>query len=409
MLYRPEQQLFALRAEEVAMTSISTLDNDGACGVTANSTSLRFPWLRTLFIDNHSDFPFEQHHIPFSSENATTTTAAVVVEVQQQSNVLSCVVQRLVVRQPPAPILLTALQQYVETLPLLTALDLRGCSYWNVQSLLQSFAIGCQPQRLLRLYLPQHSTCPQVTLDCFTCLEELDVSGDISCTNVDFCAATLRVLYANFCDNLTDAGLEKATKLEVLHVRNCRKLTNVSPFAHSLLELNISCGMWGFCRIGSAELARCYRLQVLYGDNNAKIDTLRPFADRLRELHASTLVGGMKLDDRVLAEATQLVMLNGSGNPLVTTVAPFGSTLIELRASNTCGINDAGLTTATNLVCLNATGNPRIQSVVPFSSTLLELDVRKNSDSGGGPVPLACGIGDAALALATNIVRLFIS
>ena len=47
-------------------------------------------------------------------------------------------------------------------------------------------------------------------------------------------------------------------------------------------------------------------------------------------------------------------------------------------------------------MCLNASDNPRIQSVAPFGSTLLEVDV----------IGMDSGIGDAALALATNIVRL---
>ena len=90
------------------------------------------------------------------------------------------------------------------------------------------------------------------------------------------------------------------------------------------------------------------------------------------------------MGDAALAEATQLVKLNASWNGNVTTVEPFGSTLIELVAvSRSCGITDAGLATATNLVCLLCVDNKEIQSV-RFGSTLLELianDVRIGNEA----------------------------
>ena len=331
-------------------------------------------WLRTLSID-YSDVPFDQHNA-FVNESLAV----------QQRSVLPCAVQRVVVNglQRSSP----RLQQYVVSLPVLTALDLRDCHYEFVPDQFLCAVATVHHSSLQRLNLPDYSCVSQSTLDRFTMLEELDVSHCGTIANVDFCAATLRVLYANGCRRLSDDGLKNATKLEVLHVGDCRSLTSVSPFAHCLLELDA-----GDCGISSAALSRCYRLQVLDVSENDKIDTLQPFAGRLRELHARGLFG--KLGDAALAEATQLVKLNANNNPNVTTVAPFGSTLIALCASSgDCGITDAHLVTATNLVCLNAYRNRHIRSVTPFASTLLELNASSSM------------IGDAALAQATNLVWL---
>jgi hypothetical protein len=81
----------------------------------------------------------------------------------------------------------------------------------------------------------------------------------------------------------------------------------------------------------------------------------------------------------------------------VTTVAPFATTLVELDASGShCGIGDAGLTSAHNIVKLVAASNRKITTAAPFAATLVELNA-----SG-----LYCGIGDAELTSAHNIVKL---
>ena len=147
-----------------------------------------------------------------------------------------------------------------------------------------------------RVPLPAGSLVSQSALDRFTTLDELDVTWCQTITNVDFCAATLRVLHANCCGNLSNNGLKNATKLEVLHVAGCKNVTNVSPFAHSLLELSVSGSLqdgvafsWSSeeCSgIDSDALSQCFRLQVLDASANDKIVTLQPFAARLRELNA---------------------------------------------------------------------------------------------------------------------------
>ena len=124
--------------------------------------------------------------------------------------------------------------------------------------------------RLQRLYLPWKSTVSQSALDHFTQLDELRISGNTAFHNVDFCAATLRILHANYCGNLADAGLGQATKLEVLHIGDCKAVTSVSAFAHCLLELRAS----ESCGIDSAALSQCFRLQVLDATENHKIDPL---------------------------------------------------------------------------------------------------------------------------------------
>jgi hypothetical protein len=83
----------------------------------------------------------------------------------------------------------------------------------------------------------------------------------------------------------------------------------------------------------------------------------------------------------------------------VTTVAPFATTLVEVDASGgwgcSCGIDDAGLKSAHNIVKLYAVDNRKVTTVAPFAATLVTLDV-----SGG------CGIGDKGLASAHGIMNL---
>ena len=264
---------------------------------------LMLRWLRTLSIDCR---------VPKDKVNATVEKRL----LMQQRSVLPCAVQRVVVDVLRDRVSTTKLQQYVESLPLLTVLDLHVCNSESVTDSFLCAVASVHHSRMQRLYLPRGSSVSQSALNRFTELEELDVSWCQSITNVDFCAATLRVLYANDCDNLTSAGLQNATKLEVLHVDSCDAVTSVSPCAHCLLELNAACG----CGIDSAALSQCYRLQVLNASYNKKIGTLEPFAGRLRELHAAGYA--CALDDAALAEATQLLKLNASYNDRLTMVAP---------------------------------------------------------------------------------------
>ena len=381
-MYRPDNTLQHLRLQQRQVSAASKR----VC------FQLVLRWLRTLSIDC-SDVPRSKSYAFLQRTLAS-----------QEYFVLRCAVQRVVVKELRDDGSVTRLQQYVASLPRLTVLDLRGCCCINRDAGLR--AMNSVPEKFLnhlyiavaeaqpclqQLYLPPSSSISQSTLDCFTQLEELDVTSCQNITNVNFCAATLRVLYANGCQKLTNDGFQRATKLEVLHVACCKEISSVLPFAHSLLELNASFS----CGISSAALSQCYRLQVLDARNNPKIDSLRPFAGRLRELCAVDGSNSPQLGDSELSEANQLVKLKVSHNRRVTTVAPFGGTLIELNASGVCQIDNIGLATATNLVCLNASSNPRIQSLAPCASTLLELDVRGD-----------CGLGDKALAHATNLFRL---
>ena len=338
---------------------------------------LTLQWLRTFTVD--------RSEVPFYLRKKVLEEALAV----QVRSVSLRAVHRIVVNELRDDRIVPRLQQYVQSLPLLTALDLRG-GYLGIFSdgLFSDFLcdiVQTHP-RLQRLYLPEYSAFPQSVLDRYRQLEELDVSGCTTITNVDCCATTLRVLYADRCYGLTSAGLQKATKLEVLHVKGCEAITSVAPFAHCLLELNASFG----CGIGSDALTKCRRLQVLDGRCNRKIRTLQPFAGELRELYATGPAS--ELGDESLVDATGLVKLCVEKNTRVTRLSPFSSTLIELDAAGDCGIDDAALETAASLVCLNGSANPRIQHV---ASTLLELDATDGS-----------GIGDAALTHATKIVRL---
>lgn len=317
----------------------------------------------------------------------------------------SLAVERVICKELPGNalvgLLLTPLSGSSSRWPRITSLDFRDlrCSREDHETVQQLLLVMYHHQRSLRrLFLPEDSVISQSTLDCFSQLEELDVTWCASFTNVDFCSTTLRVLYASYCDNLTNEGLKNATRLEVLHVCGCSNVTSVAPFAHCLLELDASSTDWGDgCGLSSAALVDCRRLQVLFAEENETISTLAPFAQQLRELHAWESV----LDDAALAEATGLVRL--VANHKLTSVKPFGTSLRRLSVGNGMGTNKAqkdddaaasGIDAATlaNLVYLNvshcsstpfadanssggSSSSENRSSVAPFWPQLLELYV----------------------------------
>ena len=406
MKYRPELTLQQLRRQRIGCAECLPLllwkeDDRHHHTNEREDRSSSFPlllllrWLRTLVIDGGDTRTWND-----GDELRSAKCAAYITDTlrMQQRWVLPCVVNRVVLTssiQTRCCFVRDPLQQYIQSLPLLTALDLRSCRLWLGESnsefndFLNAVA-DCHCTTLRCLYLPRYLSddVPQSTLDRFTMLEELDVSGCRKITNVDFCSASLRVLYANECYDLTNDGLKNATKLEVLHIQGCYKVTSV---AHCLLELKLN-----FSRTINDTLKDCHRLQVL--DAHERGDffgaqgtlSLEPFVHRLRELRAAPGT----INDAVLSKATSLVRLEVAGCRDVTTVAPFGSTLIELDACCS-GIDDDGLSSATNLVILNASYNEGITSVSPFGTSLLEVDA-------GG----YCGLNDESLRFASNIVWL---
>lgn len=273
----------------------------------------------------------------------------------------------------------------------LTSIDLRNCLKTLVtDSLLSSVALA-HSQSLRKLCLPQDSRIiTQQTLDRFTSLEELHICGCQNFTNVDFCGATLRVLYANNCGGLTSSGLRNATRLEVLHVASCEWFKEIpSCCSHCLLELN--CGR--DCGINSSALAQFHRLQVFRFEYNDKITTLEPFASRLRELDARVYTSTF-LDDLAFAAATGLVRLELLRCCGLTTFAPFASSLRVLSLSS-CLMTDACLESVNHLVCFTVCNMSSISCVQPFASSLLELTIQ-----------FECGIDDAALVPASNLFSL---
>ena len=157
MKFRPDFALRHLRMEQ-QQSVVDTLRSDGPL--------LRLRWLRTLFIDC-SDVSVDQQDV------FVHDTLAV-----QRRSVLPCAVQRVVVYGMRDS---GTLQQYLQSLPLLTALDLRkyytslnvGCS--DVRDLFLCAVADAHPW-LQRMYLPQGSSVPQSTLERFKQLEELDVT-----------------------------------------------------------------------------------------------------------------------------------------------------------------------------------------------------------------------------------------
>lgn len=398
MDFRPDYYLDRL----CMMTSLETdpsTENEATGSLTAavsgnNGPRLHLRWLRTIVVD-----------LCFTEKKIASTEKFALL----QRSVCNGAVERILAKElgnehvPYLELLVKSLFGVVDGLSLcstrLTCLDLRGCdnrhpawhSFWSMMTAEEGSgrrSASSIASSLRRLYLPRVANVTQATLNHFVQLEELDATCCTSLTTVDFCCKTLRVLYANFCTNLTNEGLKNATCLKVLHVScGSRALSLVRPFQHCLVELDCS----GDCGIDSAALSDCYRLQVLRVVDNEKITTLMPFAERLRELAADGW--NNKLDDAALVPATGLVQLSIDRNEYITTVAPFAASLRDLCASG-CRLDDHGLTDAVNLVRLSALENVAIRSLAPFASSLLELDAT------------ASGVNDTTLSAATQLVSL---
>ena len=284
MKFRPDCALWKLRAAQEQPAGSLCEERHAH----RSKVILRLRWLRTLLID-YANVPFDQRGV-----------------FEAQCSVLPYAVQRVVVKGLLGvghPIGL----RHILSISLLTSLDLGDCCSQSIPNSFLAAVADAHPC-LQRLYLPTYDPVLQSTLDRFKQLEELDVSFCEAITNVDFCAATLRVLYASHCSNLTSTGLQYATNLEVLHVAGCDKVTSVSSFAHSLLEVNISSSNIGTCGINSAALSQCRLCLMPHGT----ID--RHYIPCNIQLPCGTGILQQRLGDAALAEATHLVKLDVSNN-----------------------------------------------------------------------------------------------
>lgn len=361
-LFRPEYLLDHLRTMRCA---------DG------DSTQLLLPWLRTRIVNVarpqsiaaalltlQSTDPHDRHILNIAVKNVRVVHVGCFLLGNRSLRIRKSVA---VLKEMFVPCV--GCRRVEPTLPPLVSLDLlhnTRCAIPVTKKLLKMVA-RLHHQSLRQLFLPIDCCIMQTTLNRFTLLEVLDVTGCAQLTQVNFCCSTLRVLYANFCRRLTDEGLRLATRLQVLHVSDCPLVRDVAPFAHGLLELNASYG----CGITDAALADCYRLQVLNSQFNYKVAvSLDPYGSRLRELEVAGVL--CPTNDAVLARAPGLVRLGAMYVRGITSVAPFGSTLREALISQS-DISDAGLSEATSLVVLDASYCHHISQVAPFANTLLEL------------------------------------
>ena len=359
MLYRPEYHLQELRQQ-------------GRTG----SISLTLRWLRTIVFDATE----EEDQKEIAQLTSPTLQEPVWVAHQQ-----------IVVKLIPSTSQVAAL--YLNSMPMLTALDLRGCVVQKLTSLLVSTAATKHASTLRRLLLPPRTPIPQELLNAFGQLEELDITSSPTFAHMLFCSATLQILYADNCQKLTDKGLERACNLKVLHVSDCHLVTTVAPFAHSLRVLSIN----NDCGIGSDALSEARCLMVLHAARNTKVHHLFSSATNrvhpLRELDAAG--DHSAITDDVLRETTALVKFSCIKNTHVTTVAPFGLSLLELDVGHSA-VGDSGLVTATGLVHFSASNNPAVCNLSPFASTLLELA------TGGDET----GLTDIALHEAIHLISL---
>ena len=373
MKYRPEYALMRIRNDIVVDDGQGQRKYGKPQNLRTGETKLRLCWLRSWIVDcKNVPNANERSHVHLVCEFQRRSVIPQVIEWVLLRNLRDTLTVRIVLR--------------------VKSLDLRCCANERVVGkFVSSFVKAASPSIVERLLLPDGSNVKQSTFDHFTSLTELHVPFNTKIKNVHFCASTLRILFADFCEKLSDEGLLLATRLQVLHVRSCSGVTSVAPFAHCLRELNAA----GTCGIKSAALSLCSQIYILNVEENINIETLQPFAHGLRELNAGGWLDS-SIEDTTLAEAVALVKLDVSWNPQVTTVVPFASTLIELNASaSPCGLSDAGLINAVNLTCLNASENEKITTVSPFAETLLELDASGD-----------CQIDDQGLYHATKIIRL---
>ena len=155
-------------------------DHAGTLRQQRSTATLLLQWLRTLEVDC-SEVPLDQQ------KNDVENT----LDVQQRS-VQPRAVNRVVLRAIPDAAV-AILRKFVQSLPLLTVLDLRGCTKESIKDSFLS-EVGDSHPWLQRLLLPFASNVTQSTLDRFTRLVELDVSFSQMFKNVDFCSATLRTV-----------------------------------------------------------------------------------------------------------------------------------------------------------------------------------------------------------------------
>jgi hypothetical protein len=269
MKHRPEYQLDFLRMMEEGENS-TLLPRDHNAARDPRPPKLRLPWLRTCVIDLSRMISRERAEQRVAKHSSAMRRGAVerVQLVKVETNLaFSRHFVSLVCRST------------------LRSLDMRGCQEGDTVPTFLNLLALTHPT-LRRLYLPPFcTTVAQSTLDRFAKLEELDATGCVGLTSVEFCKSTLRVLYANDCRNLNDEGLRHAIGLEVLHVARCKNITDVSPFEDGLVELDIS----GDSGVPSAGLSDCRRLRVLHArkhrtvhDNDATLR--RRLLPQLREL-----------------------------------------------------------------------------------------------------------------------------
>ena len=341
--------------------------------------SQQLRWLRSFVFDG-----VQHNHNTVEDGSGCDSTEALFPVFNAES---CCAVHSVVLVGVPEA-LMPHIATSLRPIQQLTALDLQECDTRFVTASLLDPVAATHPH-LQRLLLPMKSTISQHTLNRFQHLIELGVAWNWEIDNVDFCASTLRVLYAPFCVRLSDAGLAKATRLRVLDVSNCSSVTSLTPFQDSLLQL------WAAfdCGITVAALQKTRSLQVLCVNGNWGLETLPlSIAGELREF-----CGAMRVfpeDNLFLASATNLVKLFIPDCDEISTIGACGPSLRELNVTRT-RIADDHLLAVTNLVLLDASDNTNICSVAPFASSLVELIAHNQS-----------GLGDVALNNARNLIQL---
>lgn len=380
MKFRPEEHLHRLRTmlhDDEHSTAAAVAAGREPAAIGNSSQQLLLPWLRTLVLNTRGLSPSEgEQQIALQMRHAILIRGAV---------------EHVVLQGLEAPHVSQVLPFVTETVLVLHSLDVKRCEPQALTSAFFSAVAKAHSRSLKRLILPPESiTLSQELLENFTRLEALHIEGNPNLTSVEFCAETLRMLYASYCPHLRDEGLRNAIRLEVLHVSNCPQVTDISSFAHNLLELGAA-GDYDLsyaCFLNDTNLAGCQRLQVLSAFNNENITSLEPFAHCLREFNA----GGSynQFTDAALANATRLVRFEAFSNPHLSTLAPFAPSLRHLDVGNTY-FDDAALANAGELVVLHANGNYKISTLAPFAGSLMELDARDTSVLGLAAVEQIAG------------------
>lgn len=200
-------------------------------------------------------------------------------------------------------------------------------------------------------------------------LEYLNVSGNMYIYDVNHLANTLKYLYCNHSGVRQD-GIEKLTKLQVLHSNN--GIYDVNHISSSLTDLNCCGYIHKGCRVHIDEiitqegLSKCVNLKHLYMSRNFYIKNINHLKnlETLYCSHTNLTQGGISelknLETLVMNECEKITDINHMIH------------LTKLHCKNSC-MTQGGISELTTIKKLNVSGNKFVTDVNHFANSLVKL------------------------------------